>query len=46
MPFKLKYACKPKFALTTIIKTTNLIELTKNSACNFVINYKGIFKEA
>jgi len=46
MPFKLKYARKPKSALATTIKTTNPIKLTKNSACDFVINYKGILKEA
>ena len=45
-PFKLKYARKPKFALTAIIKTINPIKLIKNSAYNFVINYKRIFKEA
>ena len=46
MPFKLKYAYKPKFALIAIIKTTNPIKLIKNSAYNFVANYKRILKEA
>ena len=46
MPFKLKYACEPKSALAIIIKIINPIKLIKNNACNFVTNYKGIFKEA
>jgi hypothetical protein len=45
-PFKLKYARKPKSALTAIMETTNPIELTKNSARDFVANYEGILKEA
>jgi hypothetical protein len=45
-PFKVKYAYKLKFALIAIIKTTNPIKLIKNSAYNFVANYKRILKEA